>query len=85
MRDEVKIDSVAGTFTVTAQGKGTFEYINTTNSTATSVKFDEIETLTGGSAADTFDVATKVDMSLNGAKAKIPLHYPKRLMILRWQ
>ncbi|HRH76529.1 MAG TPA: hypothetical protein PK129_04200, partial [Cellvibrionaceae bacterium] len=61
------------------QGKGTLEYINTTNSTATSVKFDEIETLTGGSAADTFDVATKVDMSLNGGEGKDSITLPKEI------
>ena len=76
VRDEVKIDSVAGAFSVTAQGVGTLEYINITNSSATTVKFNEIETLIGSSAADTFEVATKVDMNLDGGIGKDAIKLP---------
>jgi filamentous hemagglutinin family protein len=66
VRDEIKIDSVVGTFVVTDQGVGTLDYINTTNSTATKITFAEIEALTGGSAADKFTVQKDVDMVLDG-------------------
>ncbi|HMW47169.1 MAG TPA: hypothetical protein PKC70_02645, partial [Cellvibrionaceae bacterium] len=74
--DELKIDSVAGKFVVSAQGAGTLEYINTTNSTTTGVTFRGIEALTGGSAADTFDVTTKVEMNLNGGIGKDAIKLP---------
>ncbi len=65
LRDELKVDGVAGRFAVTGQGKGTLEHIGT-NSVATVVTFNEIETLTGGSAADTFAIGEDVDMALDG-------------------